>query len=110
MIEVRHLRLVRAICEEGGITKAGKRLHLTQSALSCQLREIEADLGTKLFLRLLRARDKRVYPTGMAVYARVDRLVSSRASECVRNMSSSAHVCSGRDEQRRVCRTSISCW
>jgi LysR family transcriptional regulator for metE and metH len=54
MIEVRHLRLVRAIAEEGGITKAGQRLHLTQSALSCQLREIEADLGTKLFLRLPR--------------------------------------------------------
>jgi LysR family transcriptional regulator for metE and metH len=59
MIEVRHLRLVRAICEEGGITRAGRRLHLTQSALSCQLREIEADLGAKLFLRLPR----RMVPT-----------------------------------------------
>lgn len=54
MIEVRHLRLVQAIAEEGGITKAGQRLHLTQSAVSCQLREIEANLGAKLFLRLPR--------------------------------------------------------
>lgn len=61
MIEVRHLRLVRAIAEEGGITRAGQRLHLTQSALSCQLREIEADLGSKLFVRLPR----RMVPTEM---------------------------------------------
>jgi LysR family transcriptional regulator, regulator for metE and metH len=54
MIEIRHLRLVRAIAEEGSITKAGQRLHLTQSAASCQLREIETDIGSKLFLRLPR--------------------------------------------------------
>jgi LysR family transcriptional regulator for metE and metH len=59
VIEVRHLRLVRAIAEEGGITKAGQRLHLTQSALSCQLRELETDLGTKVFLRFPR----RMVPT-----------------------------------------------
>jgi LysR family transcriptional regulator, regulator for metE and metH len=59
MIEVRHLRLVWAIAEEGSITKAGQRLHLTQSAVSCQLREVEADLGAKLFLRLPR----RMVPT-----------------------------------------------
>lgn len=50
-MEIRHLRLIKAIVEEGGITKAIDKLHLTQSALSHQLKEAEYQLGTKIFLR-----------------------------------------------------------
>lgn len=50
-MEIRHLRLIKAIVEEGSITKAIDKLHLTQSALSHQLKEAESQLGTKLFLR-----------------------------------------------------------
>jgi LysR family transcriptional regulator, regulator for metE and metH len=51
-MEIRHLRLVKAIVEEGSITKAIDKLHLTQSALSHQLKEAEYQLGTKIFLRV----------------------------------------------------------
>jgi len=51
-LDLRHLELISAIVDEGSVTKAGERLHLTQSALSCQLKEAEKRLGTLLFRRL----------------------------------------------------------
>lgn len=51
-MEIRHLKLIKAIVEEGSITKAIDKLHLTQSALSHQLKEAEYQLGTAIFLRV----------------------------------------------------------
>jgi LysR family transcriptional regulator, regulator for metE and metH len=51
-LEVRHLSLVNEIASTGSVTRAAERLHLTQSALSHQLRDIESRLGLQLFLRL----------------------------------------------------------
>jgi len=50
-LEVRHLRLVTTVAAVGSLTRAGDQLHLTQSALSHQLRDIESRLGTPLFHR-----------------------------------------------------------
>lgn len=51
LLEARDLRLVRAIVEAGGVTRAGKRLHVSQSAVSHQLRGLEERLGQPVFKR-----------------------------------------------------------
>lgn len=50
-VDTRSLRLVLAIVDEGGLTQAARRLNLTQSALSHQLKQVEGALGVALFLR-----------------------------------------------------------
>ncbi|GIF51702.1 LysR family transcriptional regulator [Asanoa ferruginea] len=50
-VEVRHLRAFLAIAEEGTITRAAARLHLTQPALSRTLRQLESHLGLRLIER-----------------------------------------------------------
>lgn len=53
-LDSRHLRLLLAIVDRGGLTRAAHGLHLSQSALSHQLRQIESTLGVPAFLRLNR--------------------------------------------------------
>jgi len=65
-MEIRHLKLVKAIVEEGSIAKAIDKLHLTQSALSHQLKEFEYQVGTKIFHRT--NRKLTLTPAGEKVY------------------------------------------
>lgn len=51
LLEIRDLRLVQAIDREGGISRAARVLHLTQSALSHHLRALEERVGVQLFER-----------------------------------------------------------
>lgn len=46
-----HLRYFWAIAHERNLTRAAQRLHVSQSALSIQLRQLEERLGQKLFER-----------------------------------------------------------
>ncbi len=43
-----------AVIEEGGFNRSTTRLHMTQPAISYQIKLLEADLGTPLFYRLSR--------------------------------------------------------
>lgn len=50
-IALHHFRLVDTIYREGTVTKAAESLHLTQSALSHQLKELEREMGVEVFHR-----------------------------------------------------------
>lgn len=50
-MEFRQLQLFLAAAEEGSITAAARRMHLTQPALSRQIKALEEELGVELFTR-----------------------------------------------------------
>ncbi|MBE5101546.1 LysR family transcriptional regulator [Priestia aryabhattai] len=50
-MEVRVLRYFLAVAREGNITRAADFLHVTQPTLSRQLKDLEQELGKKLFIR-----------------------------------------------------------
>lgn len=50
-IEFRHLRTIKAIHDTGGLARAADVLHITQSALSHQIKGIEEQAGVELFVR-----------------------------------------------------------
>ena len=50
-MDIRHLKTLRMIRECGNMAEAAKRLHLTQSALSHQLKAIENEYDSPLFTR-----------------------------------------------------------
>lgn len=54
MIEIRHLRTLAALRETGSLAGAAERLHVTQSALSHQIKAVEAHYGCRLFQRKTR--------------------------------------------------------
>ncbi|MDH2431538.1 LysR family transcriptional regulator [Pokkaliibacter sp. MBI-7] len=51
MIELRHLRTLVALRETGSLVEAAERVHLTQSALSHQIKDLEDRLNCSLFIR-----------------------------------------------------------
>ena len=50
-MNLHHLRLFRAVAAEGSLTGAARQLNLSQSALSTQIKSLEASLGHDLFER-----------------------------------------------------------
>lgn len=54
MIELRHLKTLAALRDAGSLVEAAERVHLTQSALSHQIKDLEERLSCTLFIRKTR--------------------------------------------------------
>src|SRR5687767_5401966 len=100
-LEVRHLRLVAAVAEHQSLTKAGDGLHLTQSALSHQLRDIEERLGARLFHRL----NRRMVPTPAG-----ERLLESAAAILGELQAAELAIRSGMAQRPVLLRLSTECY
>jgi LysR family transcriptional regulator for metE and metH len=100
-LEMRHLRVVAAIAEEGNVTRAATRLHLTQSALSHQLHDAEEQLGQTLFERRSRK---------MALTAAGERLLQSARTVLEEMERAENEIQRGASETRGVLRLSTQCY
>jgi DNA-binding transcriptional LysR family regulator len=50
-VEIRQLRAFMAIAESGTFTAGALRVHITQAAISMQIRQLENELGARVFVR-----------------------------------------------------------
>ena len=102
-IELRHLRTIVAIHAAGSLAQAADQLHMTQSALSHQIKAIRTQLGVDIFvkntkplrlsaegLRLLRAAE-RILPEVDALKAEFDNLQRGTAGRL--HIAIECHAC-----------------
>ena len=77
-IEFRHLRTIKAIHQEGGLARAAERLHITQSALSHQIKGLEEQAGMELFVR--RSKPMKLSSAGMRLLRLADQVLPQLAA------------------------------
>jgi DNA-binding transcriptional LysR family regulator len=89
-MDLRHLRAFVAVAEEGAFTKAAMRLHLSQPPLSKQVRQLERELGTTLFVR--RREGIELTADGMLLLDRARAALTAfrEFEECTKSMSTRA--------------------
>lgn len=90
-----HLRYFWAVAKDGNLTRAARQLHVSQSALSVQIKQLEADLGQRLFQRT--GRTLTLTESGQVALAYADSIFAT-GNELVEVLRE------GRREERQVLR------
>lgn len=73
-MELRVLRYFLAVAREGSVTRAAQRLHVSQPTLSKQIKDLEGELGKKLFIRS--SFSVRLTEEGMLLRRRAEEILS----------------------------------
>lgn len=68
-MDLRHLRTMLAVMEEGTIGKAAERLHISQPALTKSIQRLEQELGVRLFERKARGMAATPFAESLRAYA-----------------------------------------
>lgn len=92
-LQASHLRSMLALAETGSLTAAARQLHLTQSALSHQIKGLESHFGTRLFQR--KSRPLKLSVAGQKLL-QLARSVIPRMEECEYSLSRMAEGVAGR--------------
>jgi LysR family transcriptional regulator, regulator for metE and metH len=103
MIEIRHLRLMVAVAQQGSLTAVARGLGLTQPALSRQLRELEVWLRAPLFERT--ARRMVLTPAGEELTATARRVLAEVESVERQIMTGECAMARGRVRVATECYT-----
>ncbi|MEM1233435.1 MAG: LysR substrate-binding domain-containing protein [Pseudomonadota bacterium] len=77
-IDLKHLRAVKMIDEAGGLARAADLLHLTQSALSHQIKGLEDQVGVDLFVR--RTKPLKLSSAGQRILRLADKVLPEIAA------------------------------
>lgn len=77
-IDLKHLRAVKMIHEAGGLARAADLLHITQSALSHQIKGLEDQVGVDLFVR--RTKPLKLSAAGLRILKLADKVLPEVAA------------------------------
>lgn len=103
-LEIRHLRTLAAIAETHSLSKAAARLHLTQPAVSHQVRALEELYGLPLFER--KTMPLKLSPAGQRLIA-LARALEQQVAEAERDL---ARIADGQAGQLRIAVECHSCF
>lgn len=93
-MELRVLRYYLAVAREESISRAAESLHITQPTLSRQLMDLEAELGTQLFIRSRRDKSIRLTEDGILLRSRAEEILTL-ADKTMAEFSASGDSVSG---------------
>src|SRR5262245_48444231 len=94
-LELRHLRYFVTVAETGNLSRAAEKLFIAQPPLSVQIRQLEEEMGSSLFVR--HAKGVRLTPAGESLLPEARFLLerAARLKDAISGSASRGHLALG---------------